>query len=245
VDVLPSLKLIKQPIFPPAVFQKEIFAVKNPRGRVLTYSDLCTVYPYQRKLNACVFKKEAIPELHHPDIQLVPEPDQSQKKLQPVPAPSSVTGMGKLDPRTKLSVNLQRNALAKGAGNIQDILEDEDRDLGSNSDEDRSQETRRNDESSVAESSNKKEELVIKSSARRQKTSRKPASSSVKKAPPKKAVASPPPRLRGEEITTRKPRDSNKRPRSSSRKRSGRKGKRIKQKMSRQMLRSSQKENFS
>jgi hypothetical protein len=116
VKPIPEVHLLKQPVIPPAIFQKQIFALKNPSVRVLTYSDLCTVYPYQRKLSACIHKKAAIPELHHPDIQLVSEDQETKKSNQESPTQIN----------TSASNNRPTSSKAKSsrtAGeNIQEIL---------------------------------------------------------------------------------------------------------------------------
>jgi hypothetical protein len=183
VPVVPTVKLVKQPILPPAVFQKEIFAVKNPPIRVLTYSDLCTVYPYQRKLAGCVYKKAALPEFHHPDIQLVPnnsENEAEQSKTKSVTSSNSNTKVP-LDPPSKGRVT-PLDKKDETFESIQDILarnrhqglvplskaeEAAGANLKSEEEGDEVAIVNDDDTAAVAESSNKKEKLVIKTTAQK------------------------------------------------------------------------------
>lgn len=240
VQEVPTVKLVKQPILTPAVFQKEIFAVKNPAVRVLTYSDLCTVYPYQRKLSACVYKKAAIPELHHPDIQLVPEdinpmtqmPEQTKIVTQtPRPAkPGASHGQGKINPRTN---PLRLNAPRTSDTSIQDILAHENKNLDSSTSEESSEGGEVLDDevpivdeeenTSVAESSNKNEELVIKTQSKRTSSTprsknRKPKQVATKR--PTTTSTTPEP-----STSTRKSKKSKRRSRNSKARRAERKKK--------------------
>lgn len=74
---VPEYTVIHQPVLSKPLFQKHIFDVKHG-STPLIYQDLCTVYPYQKNLRACVLKKAALPALHHPDIRTVRVEDQPQ-----------------------------------------------------------------------------------------------------------------------------------------------------------------------
>ncbi|CAL8089950.1 unnamed protein product [Orchesella dallaii] len=86
---VPDFTLIHQPILSKVLFQKHIFNVKHG-SEPLIYQDLCTVYPYQKNLRACVLKKATLPELHHPDIRTVNV--QQVQQQQPQPDQSIITG---------------------------------------------------------------------------------------------------------------------------------------------------------
>ncbi|XP_021946150.1 altered inheritance of mitochondria protein 3 [Folsomia candida] len=223
VKELSTTKVVKQSILSPAVFQKEIFAIKNPPVSVLTYSDLCTVYPYQRKLSACVYKKAAIPELHHPDIQLVIE-----QKSAPQVREEGGYGEGQLNPRTQplLRLNVPKSdstttssTVGGDAGSIQDILgrgkknslspvppvSSEEQDDNDDDPHDPEIAILEEESTNIAESSNKKEKLVIKTTKHSPQTSTTTSTTTTTTTPPSS--------------TTRKPKKSKRRSRNNSSKR--------------------------
>lgn len=126
--IIPDVTLIHQPVLSKVLFQRHIFNVKHGNDPII-YQDLCTVYPLQKNIQACLLKKAVLPELHHPDIRTlnVEEPAGQQQTDQTVisggtavvpPAPSAPSVVVTKNPPKNIQETIKRESAKSRAAAV-------------------------------------------------------------------------------------------------------------------------------